>query len=249
MKFLEVKDFSLEHTLKCGQYFLFDLVGGSFEVLHRNNRFLVRQESDKLFFENISEKNLIELFSLDLDLQKFRLKHTDTFLLEALEEYWGLRIMKQDLWQCIVTFVCSAAANMEKIKMNLNLLCDVFGENGNFPVPGSLEDLEKLKSCKVGYRAKFLFEINEIVKENPNFLSKVEKMNYEDSKRELMKLPGVGEKVANCICLFSLAHVEAFPVDTWIAKALKNIYGVEKKSEIDKFIEKNFSYMGKHIFA
>ena len=106
--------------------------------------------------------------------------------------------------------------------MNLALITQNFGDRGRFPNPGELNDLELLKNCKVGFRAKYLYEMNKIV--NEEFLSSLSKLSYEEAKTKLVELPGVGEKIADCVLLFAYNKFEAFPVDTWMKKVMEELY-------------------------
>jgi len=247
-----VEDFSLEYSLECGQFFLYEKKNEFYYIIDSNKIFKVRQEKNYLFFKGISQKDLINFFNLDLDYKKVTKDFKDDIHLKiALDKYRGLRIINSDLYSCIISFVCSAASNIPKIKNNLKLICENFGDKiifeGNpyytFPKIGKIKNLEKLKKCKVGYRAKYIFEINTFLFENPQFLEELKKSNYVKSKLLLQKLPGIGPKVATCICLFSLKHTQAFPIDTWVIQLSNKLYLKEKTNnilKIEKFIEKKF---------
>ena len=245
MKSLIIKDFSLEHTIDSGQFFLYFKDENDFyNITSRNNIIKIKQENDELVYEGIEENDLINFFSLDEDLNELTKDFEGEHLLIALEKYWGLRLIRQDLWQCIIGFVCSSASNIPKIKMNLKLLTDFFGNNGKFPNPGDLNDLGKIKEAKTGYRAKFIFGINEIVKENPSILNQIKEGDYKTSKDILMEFPGIGSKVADCICLFSLGHHDAFPIDTWVKQIIEKLYlkrEAKNMKEIEEYIKNNFN--------
>ena len=134
----------------------------------------------------------------------------------------------------------------------MRLICEFFGERKKFkgqeyltfPKQGNIDDMDKLVSAKTGYRAKYIYEINRIVKENPKILDEIEQMNYIDSKKKLMEFPGIGSKVADCICLFALGHEDAFPIDTWVKQVIEKLYlkrETKNMKEIEQFIEKKFS--------
>ena len=244
MNELKISDFSLEHTLNSGQFFLYTLNEKNFyEIIHSDNKFKIRQKGNTLIYEGINEKDLIHFFSLDVDLNKLTNNFNDEYLLIALEKYWGLRLIRQDLWQCLIGFVCSSASNIPKIKTNLKLMIKEFSDDETFPKPSQLNNLEKLKKCKTGYRAKYIYEINNIVKENPNLLEEIKKQDYKNSKELLMKFPGVGSKVADCICLFALNHKEAFPIDTWVKQIIEKLYlkkETKNLKEIENFVNNYF---------
>lgn len=244
MEKLKIKDFSLEHTLDSGQFFLYEKLEDYYLITQRNKVFKVKQEKNLLFYQGIEKKDLIHFFNLDLDLNQITIAFKDDqYILLALEKYWGLRLINQDLWQCIIGFVCSSASNIPKIKNNLRLISKYFTNNNTFPSPGEIDNLEKLKEAKTGYRAKYIFQINEMVKINSKMLDEIKNSNYKEAKELLMKFPGVGSKVADCICLFSLGHQEAFPIDTWVKQIIEKLYLKRKAKnlrEIEEYIKDNF---------
>ena len=244
MNKLKISDFSLEHTLNSGQFFLYELNEESFyEIIHSDNKFKIKQKGNTLIYEGINENDLVHFFSLDVDLNKLTSDFSDKYLLIALEKYWGLRLIRQDLWQCLIGFVCSSASNIPKIKTNLRLMIKEFSDDGTFPKPSQLNNLQKLKKCRTGYRAKYIYEINKMVKENPNLLEEIKKQDYKNSKELLMRFPGVASKVADCVCLFALNHKEAFPIDTWVKQIIERLY-LKKETknfkEIENFVNKYF---------
>lgn len=250
MNKIEVKDFSLKYTIESGQFFSFYFNQEFYWIVHKNIVFKVKQEDNFLFFSGISQEDFIDFFGLDEDLKVLTCEFDDEYLLLALEKYWGLRIIREDLWQCMIGFVCSSASNIAKIKKNMFFLSEFFGEQiefegkkfYTFPKPGKIDNLERIKDAKTGFRAKYIYEINEFVSNNPEFLEKIQTSNYKDAKKLLMNLPGVGSKVADCICLYGLGHKEAFPIDTWIKQVIEEIY-LKKPStikEIEEFIQSYF---------
>lgn len=159
----------------------------------------------------------------------------DPALTSAVKRYSGLRILKQDPWECTIAFLCSQFSNIKKIKKNLECIAQQFGKpiifKGKsfftFPKPGEINDTAKLKACAVGFRAKYILGVNEQVSDA--FFTRLHPLPYERAKEKLIELPGIGEKVADCILLFSLGFTEAFPVDVWMERALKETYFKGKK--------------------
>lgn len=260
MKTTPCKNFSLEHTINSGQFFYYFKEGDSYVVISRNQIFRVMQNKDKLYFSGVDEKYIRDFFQLDFNLHDLYYQEMDKQLEIALKKFWGLRIIKQDLWQTIVGFVCSAAANIEKIKTNIQLISKAFGEEVEFegkryhlfPEPGTLIDEKKLKEAKTGYRSKYLFEINKIILQNPHLLREIEESTPQKSIELLKEFPGIGTKVADCIALFSLQNYECFPVDTWIAKIMikyflfrDNLTPKQIEKEIDNFFPKG-NFRGIH---
>ena len=252
MNSLLVSDFSLEYTLDCGQFFLYEKIEDWYYIVNGQSVFKVKEEGGILFYEGIDEEQLRLFFGLDIDISDLK-NIDDKYLLEAVEKFWGLRLMKQDLWQCIISFVCSQNSNIPKIKSSLKKICEIFGEKKEafgkvfylFPRLGEINDLNKLKQCSVGYRAKYIYDINKILSEDKDLFKNIEFADYFKARAFLKRLSGIGSKVADCICLFGLSHTDAFPIDVWIKRVLEEIYIKKKVSmkEMEKFVE---SYFGKN---
>src|SRR5574341_75617 len=198
-----VDRFSLQHTLDSGQFFRYQKIHDWYHCQERDKHFKIRQELSK-----------------------------DKTLLPAIKQYLGLRLMERDPWETLVSFQCSIFSNIKKIKLNMNCLAKEFGVNKGhytFPGPGKLNNLDKIKKCATGFRAKYIFSANTMV--DDAYFEKLKKQKYEDAKKELMELPGVAEKVADCICLFALGKMEAFPVDVWIETIMTKHYFDGKKTK------------------
>lgn len=176
-------------------------------------------------------------FDLDEDYGKIILSidPEDRYLRKAAEFGSGIRILRQDLWEMIISFIVSQQNHIRRIRRCIRLLCEKYGtqccrENGEiyytFPTPEALAAAqdEELYECNLGYRSRYVRETAASVCRREIDLSAVTAMGYEDAVKELQKLSGVGVKVANCICLFGLHNTEAFPVDTHISKVLCEQY-------------------------
>lgn len=159
----------------------------------------------------------------------------DIYLCRAAAFGSGIRILRQDLWEMIISFIISQQNHIGRIRKCIRLLCERYGaqcekENGEiyyaFPAPESLAEArdEELYTCNLGYRSRYVRETAASVCSGEVDLAAVAAMDYEDALKELQKLSGVGIKVANCVCLFALHNTEAFPVDTHINKVLREQY-------------------------
>jgi len=152
----------------------------------------------------------------------------DTIIDNVTKKYPGLRIMRQRPIQCIISFLCSSNNNIPRIRLILRNLSKKFGkkvewESNEFYTFPSLRTLHttsvpELLLCGLGYRAEFVIKtVREIVKQEIDMV-KLAEMDYDKAKQEILKLSGVGDKIADCILLFSLNKLEAYPIDTWIIK-------------------------------
>ncbi|MBR1733849.1 MAG: DNA-3-methyladenine glycosylase 2 family protein, partial [Alphaproteobacteria bacterium] len=149
----------------------------------------------------------------------------DNYLIKAVEFGYGMRILNQNLWEVIVSFIISQQNNIPRIRGIIDKLCKRY--DGQFPSPERLAqwsetDLEKIG---LGYRAKYVRNIAIAATEGKFDFEKIQRMNYENSIEYLKNFDGIGNKVANCIALFGLRKLEAFPIDVWINRILQNQYG------------------------
>lgn len=233
--------FSLEKICLSGQCFRFrELAKGKYCVV-AFGKYLEIEQNDKevIFYCNEKEYNEIwkEYFDLNTDYKKY-LNHiaiTDEYLNQVIRFGEGIRILKQDIWEMIISFIVSQQNNIKRIQKIIELLSQRFGEikytqQGivyyTFPSIECLANAteQDLKDCNLGYRAKYILKTANDLFQNQSIIKSLKNMNYTESKKELMKLYGVGEKVADCICLFSLHHLNAFPIDTHIKSVLQSQY-------------------------
>ncbi len=178
-----------------------------------------------------------EYFDLDRDYGAViaQVDPADTYLRKAAAFGSGIRILKQDTWEMIISFIISQQNHIPRIRRCIRLLCEKYGEerkNGEgvlyraFPTPESLAgaSIEDLSRCNLGYRSRYIKETAESIAAGRIQLEKIKGSDYEEARKELLKLCGVGGKVADCICLFALHHMDAFPKDTHINQALASRY-------------------------
>ena len=159
----------------------------------------------------------------------------DAYLTEAVQKGWGIRILRQDLWEMIVTFLVSQNNNISRIRKSIELLCSTIGEEKHtgegvryhtFPEPEAIVNagMEVLSGLGLGYRDKYIFRTAQSVLDGSLDLNMLRAADYETAHRELVRQYGIGKKVADCICLFGLYHIDAFPVDTHVKKILEAHY-------------------------
>ncbi|MBI4214514.1 8-oxoguanine DNA glycosylase [archaeon] len=256
--------FSLEHTLLCGQFFRYRREhhsdGDWFFVMDGDKLLKVRQQDSIVEFEGIREngsplggKDVISLFSLDHDLPMILEKiQKDDHMRAAVGAFPGLRVMRQDPWQCLVSFMCSSNANIPQInRMTSNIAMrwgtplelDGFAARA-FPTREQLASasLQDLLACGLGFRAKFVHKLCQ----NPPDFAALREMPYPEAHVELMKTDGVAEKIADCVSLFALEKMEAFPTDVWIERAVRELYFDGQQVSTKKAREFGRQYFGEH---
>ncbi|MCH8272471.1 MAG: DNA-3-methyladenine glycosylase 2 family protein [Candidatus Marinimicrobia bacterium] len=184
----------------------------------------------------VKQKYLIEnYFNLNKKYKDiYAIFESDPILKLAIMKYRGLRLISQDPWEMLISFILSSASNIPRIKGNIQRLCEEFGERKfdvfgvyySFPTRKALASasIKDFKKLGFGFRASYIRETSVKVAEDPGFLSKIGTLPYIEARQELCKLSGVGEKVADCVLLFGYDRLESFPVDTWIKKIVEQYY-------------------------
>ncbi len=248
---IKVKDFNLEYTLECGQIFRINRENGWYYINARDKFFKICQVKNELEFHGVDKDFIIHFFSLNENLSKILKEiNRDKYIKRSIDKYRGLRLIKQDPWECLISFICSTASNIPRIKSKLKELSKSFGksvslggvDNYAFPAPGNINNYKTILDAKTGFRAKYIFEANNSV--NIKKLNSLKTLSYEDAKSELKKINGVGDKVADCVLLFSLSFNQAFPVDTWIKKTIQLLYFDNTTVSNEKIREFGLEYFG-----
>lgn len=229
--------FSLEDTLDCGQAFRWRTTeDGCFEGVAFGKYKKIRQEGNKLTFYNTDSSEFEEIwkdyFDFDRDYSYIRkIISKNENLKKAAEFAGGIRVLRQEPWECLCSFIISQNNNIPRIKGIIERLCENFGEkleNGFYTFPTAekiasltLEDLAPLRS---GFRAKYILDAAKKVASGEIDLEKISKLKSDEARAELIKIYGVGEKVADCVLLFGMGHVGVLPKDVWIKRVLLNLF-------------------------
>jgi N-glycosylase/DNA lyase len=227
--------FDLGSTLCCGQAFRWDKRGEWWCGVVGEHVFKICQIGNVLEFENTDARFVRHYLGLDDDLLKILSQiRKDTHITQAIEAFKGLRILRQNPWECLISYICATYKNIQAIKQMLSALCKKFGDRicldgydfYTFPTPEMLAkaNVKELATCNLGYRAKYVSETAKMVQGDRYDLEGLRKIAYEKAKQELLNFPGVGLKVADCVLLFSLGKLEAFPVDVWIKRVILRYY-------------------------
>ncbi|MFH1181779.1 MAG: DNA glycosylase [Candidatus Woesearchaeota archaeon] len=250
MKNITARNFNLKATIESGQVFRWEFVNGYYYIVVGDAILKLQQKGSKLFYETSKPFDVRRYFCLDVPYAAIiRSISKDAYVKKAVAANYGLRLIRQPAWECLASFICSSYSNIQRIRKNLNSIAEMFGrrislgnyETFSFPPPQKIVS-SGLKKCGLGYRCSYLLETAEIVARNPKLLENIKKLPYEQAKQQLMGLPGVGAKVADCVLLFAYGKTEAFPVDVWVKRAMKHyVSGSEKK--IAEFAR---SYFGKY---
>jgi len=232
--------FNLDYTLNSGQTFRWRKVGDSWYGVIGSTAIKVIQIKNTLQIESKGELNeevVIKYFALEDDLYTiYDSLSKDKFIAAVLKEYEGLRIIRQDPWETIFSFITATNINIRRVETTINKICAKVGLpkmfNGvvlyTFPPPQAILQLKEadLREAGFGYRAPRLLEAAKVVASIPELISSLTVQSYELARTLLLqsKIKGVGEKVADCILLFGFHKLEAFPIDRWVRRSLANNY-------------------------
>lgn len=241
-----ITEFNPNISILSGQSFLWEKVDNSWIGTNSNYIFKVTINDsftldddivNSISFESFPPLNgwEKEFFRLDDNLSYIFNTIDDPLIWEIVKKYKGLRILRQDPFQCTISFICSSNTNIPRIRKMLNNLCKKYGEpiklDGrifySFPSKEKLfkVTLDGLQECGLGYRAKFVKEFIEIYTQDKINFDELLQSDYYSAKKDLMKVNGIGNKVSDCILLFSLDKLNSFPIDVWIFNAIKHYYG------------------------
>ncbi|MEY8337450.1 DNA glycosylase [Lachnospiraceae bacterium 62-35] len=257
--------FDLKQIADSGQCFrmapLIGQEGDGFRIISRGRLLDVFQQK-RTFSFHCSEEDMPyweEYFDLKTDYGKIAASAAleDTYLQKAALFGSGIRILRQEPWEMIITFIISQQKTIPKIKESVELLSRTYGKKLScaghtfyaFPSPEELSSasLDELLSLKLGYRAKYIYHICQDAISGRLDLHSLSSMDYFQAMDYLTGFYGIGRKVADCICLFGLHHINAFPIDTWIQKILLREYyqplyeAIPKKHLYQKIVRDHFS--------
>ncbi|MEG0693786.1 MAG: DNA glycosylase [Oscillospiraceae bacterium] len=234
---IPIEDINLIDTLDCGQCFRFARTSdnGITGIAHGKILKLTQTKND-ITFHNTTKEEFSQIWRnyFDLETDYLSLKtilSKDETLQKALQYAGGIRILRQDSFEALVSFIISQNNNIPRIKASIDKLCKKFGQNINddiytFPSIEALSDLKKedLVDIGLGYRDDYIVDCVAKIKNNEIDLENIKQMDIDEARMALRTIKGIGPKVAECALLFGFYRVEAFPIDTWIKKALKYYY-------------------------
>ncbi len=237
----EPNDFNVKQTLECGQIFRFNVVGDCAVVYSQDKMAKIYTYADRIEIETKHEDYFYHFFDFDRDYAEIkRVLSQDKMLGDAVNYGYGIRILNNDTYEMIISFIISANNNISRIKKSIEYLCSHFGKNmGEYYAFPTLEELkratiEDFRLAGLGYRAEYMYDTVQRLTEKD--IKDLKTMDTKSQFEYLLSLKGIGEKVANCIMLFGLGVKNVFPVDTWINKVYNDIYNKNEnnRSKITK---------------
>ncbi|MCL2143163.1 MAG: hypothetical protein FWH44_02765 [Methanomassiliicoccaceae archaeon] len=239
---------SLDPTLGCGQAHRWVKKGNVWEGVLGDNIVTLEEKNGYVLCEGTCDKDMMLDYlrsSDDLDIIYGEISK-DPFVRALADACPGMRILKQDPWECMATYLLATNANVKRIGAMVDAVCRTFGKDlgGRFSFPGAKEIAGRsclLPDCRLGYRERRLFELAEKVADRiivPDDMAKMDRCECADS---LKAINGIGDKVADCISLFAFGHLDAFPIDARIERILSEKYGVSGSyKKLSAFAEERF---------
>lgn len=245
---LSKEEFNPEAIMKSGQIFrMYKKSDGLYHVYSRDNAITFKYDQKERFWRFYVnqwdwQNFWVHFFDLETDYSKINRKimtSNDNFLKKSLEYGKGMRILHQDLWESLISFIISQQNSIPKIQKTIEILCKNWGNKQSyvtpigiqhfysFPTPERIANLslETLTDgTMLGYRAKYILNLSKDVKSNKFKLEKLLNNDYEESMKILQSINGVGPKISNCVCLYGLHLMESYPIDVWMSKVIEEDY-------------------------
>lgn len=231
---MKMDEINLKHILESGQVFLW-YERRSVYIICSSNVVKIESRNGEFVYESRPEHIDVErLFRMDDDIHAINssIGCKDALIADAIERFKGLRIMRQDPFQCLISFICATNTKITRVRQMLECICRRFGGKveldgitfHTFPSVRALQDasINDLVGCGLGYRARFIVKAVRTYAEMD--VDDLVKGCYDDTRDMLLSIDGVGNKVADCVMLFSLDKLEAFPIDVWIGRVIARYY-------------------------
>jgi len=257
------ENYDLAATLASGQAFRWRRVGNAWESVIASRWVRLRQEGNIILAETaapVENWNWLRHY-LQLDIDFTAIVQTfpaDEPMQISLKSCAGLRLLRQEPWECLASFICSSTKQIAQIEQIIGLLCRRFGEAvlapagreavHSFPAFARLAEVSEadLRACKLGFRAPYLLATARQLTDGEIDLSALRKLPLPEARAKLIELPGVGLKIADCALLFAYGFPGAFPVDVWIMKALRQLYFPGRAVKLPRLRRFSQTHFGPH---
>lgn len=239
----------LEHTLSCGQAFRWRKVGEAWEGVVHGEKVRLWQKGRGIDAETeLPGSRLESYFRTDDDYELImREISRERYVSRLVRRFPGLRLLRQDPWECSASYILATFSNIPRIKGMIERICRLYGEEIEpgvhaFPQPRDIaENGDRAETCGLGFRCERFVEFASSVDQGKVDFEALRQAGYERAHRSLIGMAGIGDKVADCIAVFSLDHIEAFPIDVRIGRTLKERYGVSGSyRKVSEFAREHF---------
>ena len=259
-KVFSVPDYNLAATLTSGQSFRWKFCQNSWESVIGAHHVRLGEAENQIIAETtvpVSDWSWLTNY-LQVDVKLSDIISTfpyDPPMQSAIQTCGGLRLLRQNPWECLASFILSSTKQIVQIQQIVGLLCERFGESIAVPIGHeptfafptiariAATSEAELRACKMGFRAPYLLATAKMLANNEVVLENLHHCSVEEARSELLKLPGVGRKIADCVLLFAYGFQSAFPLDVWIMKALRELYFPRRRvklKRLQKFSQTHF---------
>lgn len=249
---LSIDNFDMVQTFECGQCFRWNQIDKNTYMGVVGNQVIEICKQDDVHLINLADDNESYDYSMYFDAKRDYKKiiddlSKDEIMNKAINYASGIRILNQDEWETLISFIISSNNNIPRIKKIIESLCRTFGnkilyknnEYYSFPTPKDLQGItiEDLNEIRCGYRSKFILDAVEKINSGEIDLYNLKNLSTTQAREQLLKIKGVGPKVADCVLLFSMEKTECYPMDVWIKRVTENFYLLKesKEKEIKEF--------------
>ena len=250
---IKIKDFVPEHTFLCGQCFRWEKESdGSFIGIANGQVVRIKSDGDDTFIEGITKEDYESFWEKYLDIKRDysaikKAININETMDKSIKFGYGIRILRQEFFETLVSFIISQRSSIPKIKSCVNKLCELYGNEIEFegrkyyafPTPEKLASVSEddLRAIGVGYRAPYILKAANAVLKGEIVDSELEHSDTSTAREKLLSLYGVGDKVCDCVLLFSLGKYDLFPSDVWIKRVMAEEFNSldAKKSGEDEF--------------
>lgn len=240
-----VKNFNIEEILECGQCFRFEKIGElKYKIIAFGKVMFITQEENCVEFSPCTKEEFENIwysyFDLERDYDKIieKISHNDPIMKKATEYAQGIRLLNQEPYECLLSFIISQNNNIPRIKKIIKAMAKQYGRplDGEylFPTLNEIENatVEDLMELKMGFRAKYIYDCISKLKSGEVSLFNTDSLSTDEVRKMLISIKGVGQKVADCVLLFSLKRRETFPTDVWIKRVMEHLYFNDEEKDI-----------------
>ena len=245
-------EINIDDTINSGQVFLWKKIDSKWYGVDGKKILILKDKLD------VKSKNIHNFFRFDDDFQGIKKQLSkDRVMKKAINNFPGMRILRQDPFQCYISFIVSSNSNIPNIQTRLQKLSQKFGEKKIvdknefflFPEPEKLANasINEIAKCGLGYRTKYVKKAAIAVNKGTIDFSSLKKQDYQEARDSLCQVFGIGKKVADCILLFSLEKLEAVPLDRWVLRILQKYYSKEFQISTKTITEKTYDELHNKI--
>ena len=245
-------EINIDDTINSGQVFLWKKIDSKWYGVDGKNILILKEKLD------VKSKDIHNFFRFNDDFQGIKKQLSkDKIMKKAINNFPGMRILRQDPFQCYISFIVSSNSNIPNIQTRLQKLSQKFGEKKIvdknefflFPEPEKLANasINEIAKCGLGYRTKYVKKAAIAVNKGMIDFSSLKKQDYQEARDSLCQVFGIGKKVADCILLFSLDKLEAVPLDRWVLRILQKYYSKEFQISTKTITEKTYDELHNKI--